>query len=381
VQIRNFDITSGKPLNAILDSYRVLNQRMNSSIGGGVDRAVHLAVGDIDRVGNEDVVHTFGEVTSNSLVPNLVIPINIKTKEVIGHSFNAFPAVSGPVAYSTGELFAAVGDFVTDGQNVLAVAQGTGSQNGLVRLFEYTGEPAPRSWRIVGQFQPLDDRPTQNNADGGVTLAAGDVDGDGKDELLAGQTNSDTSLTQFSVIDLDDPRNPVRHNFTAFPLGFRGNGGVELVVADLNGDGENEIVASLLGNDHADETKNVISVIRPLVLNGSIVGFTRPDASVVKLIGDDSLNPNGALHIDAGEFDGDGSNGDELIFSGGSNANRSFYRIVKVEYQPNVGRNGAVTSFMFLTGPLKNLNVLIESLWGGDGSFNGDTVVKQINYN
>lgn len=379
VQIRNFDTESGQPQNAILDSYRVLSPGLVNRIGGGIDRAVHVSVGDINHDGKDDLIHTFGQVTASSTMPNLVIPMDAATKQVIGHSFTAFPSGNGAVGYASGELFTAVGDFINDGENLLAVAQGIGSRNGLVRLFKYTGNPAPNAWSIVAQFQPLDDRPALNNANGGVTLTAGDVDGDGKDELLAGQTNSNTSLTQFTVIDLDDPGNPVRQNFTAFPPGFRGLGGVELVVADLDGDGQTEIVASSLGNAGTSDIGNVVSVIRLVVVNQQINGFTRPDSSILKVIGDDSLNPGGALHIDSGELDGDSSNGEEIVFSSGIGAPQSFYKVMKINYQPNTGQSGLIESFQFLTGPPRNTNVLLNAFVGDTNPSSGEVIIKIIN--
>jgi len=317
VIIRNFDKNSAIPQNAIIDRYQSSSSVLQDFIGGGSGRNTYVTAGDVNNDGKPDFIHTFGPISESAAFPNVLIPIDAITKLPIGHSFTAFPkGNSNPVQYDGGELRTAVGDFITDGENLLAVAQGFGSDRGLVRLFEFTGQPRPNSWRIVAQFQPLDNRPTQNNANGGVTLAAGDVDGDGKDELLAGQTSSDSSLTQFTVIDLDDPFNPVRHNFVGFPAGFRGQGGVELIVIDLNGDGINEIVASQKSIAGTSDTGNSLSVIRPVVVNQTITRFARPAGSIVKIIGDDSINPGGGLNIASGELDGDSTNGEEIADSG-----------------------------------------------------------------
>jgi len=340
----------------ILLTYKSISNRFLASVGGGRGRGTHVVMGDVNNDGYPDVVETFGVITEPALFPNVVIIFNFG-------SFTAFPIGEGnSVRYNYGELRTAVGDFISSGENLLAVAQGYGSQLGIVRLFQYTGAPPPNAWRIVGQFQPLDNQPQANNADGGVTLAAGDLDGDGLDELLVGQTNSSTSLTQFSVLDIDATgNNPIRHNFVGFPAGFRGQGGVEMAVADLNGDGVNEIVVASGGNAGTADTGNVIGVIRPVVLNGSVVSFIRPDGiSVLKVVGD-SHNSSGGLSIAAGELDGNPDNGQEIVFGSGKEAPASFYKTIRLEYDPSGGVNGKVTSFRFLAGGPRNIDFVMEA--------------------
>jgi hypothetical protein len=190
------------------------------------------------------------------------------------------------------------------------------------------------------------------------------VDGDGKDELLAGQTNSSSSLTQFTVIDLDDPQHPIRHNYTAFPEGFRGDGGVELCVVDLDGDGKKEIVAANKGK-RGDEPGNRISVMIPIVENQQIVGFGRPSQNQTLEVMAEALNPGGGMYISAGEFDGVGTgtirfglkeNGGEIIVGSGEGAPQSFFHLFKVIYNPNIGAFGTLTSGNFLTGSIGEIN-------------------------
>lgn len=382
VSIRNFDNQAGIPVNSQIDSYRVLNNTIINSIGGGSGRTTYLSSGDLNHDGYMDLVFTFGVVKDTAAHPNIVIPFDLKTKQPIGHSFSAFPnGTENSVRNNSGELRTAVGDFMMDGQNLMAVAQGFGSQNGLVRLFRYTGQPRPNSWQIVSQFQPLDDRPTQNNANGGVTLIAGDLDNDGLDELLVGQTNSNTSLTQFTVIDVDpNGINHVRNNFVAFPPGFRGQGGIELTVTDLNGDGMKEIVAAGKGNIGTSDTGNVFSIIRPVVVNNQITGFTRPDNAIIKIIGNDLINPGGGLSIASGELDGDSSNGDEIVFGSGEGAPQSFYRVMKINYDPNQGESGAVTSFTYLIGPPRNLDFVVNAFVNEFNPSSGAVYVGTIDY-
>jgi hypothetical protein len=354
IHVRNFDENAGE-LNGIIGQYRSSSATFRASVGGGAGRASYIVVGDVDNDGDEDLVDSFGAVTEpDGAFPNIFIPRDATTKLPIGHSRNAFRSTQ----YANGELTAAIGDFKEDGVNLIAVAQGNGSTNSLVRLFQYTGLPAPNSWAIVGQFQPLDNVPTANNANGGVFLAAGDVDGDGLDELIAGQTNSSTSLTQFAVINVDITGNlPVRNNFTAFVAGQRGQGGVSLAVADLNGDGINEIIVGSGGSAGTSDLGSLIGIVRPTIQNNEIIGFQRPTAGVLQVVSTSSgSNPDGGLSIASGDFDGNGANGQEILFGSGSGAPQSFYRIVRLEYNPDDGANGRRTGFAFLIGPPSNVN-------------------------
>lgn len=378
---RNFaDNDTPHVKNGIIRNYKAIGPPSLSAWGGGSGRTTYFSLGDVDNDGDVDIVNTFGTVTKeDAAYPNMMVAIDISTKQLIGHARHTFRS-TGSLDYKKGELRTAVGDFKVDGENLIAVAQGFGSEIGLVRLYKFTGLTAPNAWAYDGQFQPLDNVPTANNANGGVTLAAGDVDGDGKDELLAGQTNSDTSLTQFTVLDIDETgNNPSRRNFTAFQDGFRGQGGIELCVADLNGDGIKEIVAASKGKRGGD-AGSLLNVIRPVVAGNTITGYVRPANALQQVVGDPSgNNPNGGLYIAAGEFDGNTSNGDEIIIGSGEGAPQSFYRILKINYDPDEGDNGTVTGFTFLIGPPQNLNFVQPAFIGNENPSSGATIVGAAN--
>lgn len=380
MELRNkFDevlLTPGKGGPYIIDArstsseYYEQNQVISSSLTYGRDGFRHIhkrqhrgsypGVGDLNKDNKKDFVFTYGPmpetpIESPYLTPNQLLMkgnrrVGLWSLSYLNHSFAPFPyGDENPVQYKGGELRTAIGNFLKKDDNLIAVAQGFGSQLGLVRLIKNTGLPAPNGWEVVSQFQPLDDRPTQNNANGGVTLAAGDMDGDGFAELLAGQTNSQTSLTQFSTIDIDESGRHIRHNYTAFPPGYRGLGGIEIAVADLNGDGKNEIVAVGKGYAGTTDIGNVISVIEPVIENQTIVGYTRPTTPVIKVV-DDSVNPGGGLSIAAGEFDGIPENGQEIVIGSGNGAPRAFYRLLKIQYDLDEDQNGNVNGFYFLNG-------------------------------
>ncbi len=327
INIRNFDPEFGSSTK-ILTSFRGLPAAFASRVGGGQRRAMYVSTGDLNNDCSPEIVLSYGPVEGEAVYPNLVIPRNAVTKLVLGNSFEAFPSGTGsPVNYNGGEVRTTVGDFIGSGRNQIAAAQGRGG-HGIIRLFQYTGEPAPNGYEIVGQFNGLPSNliiqnvsPTYNI---GLVLAAADLDNDEKDELIVAQSFGPKSQTIFHVLDIaPDGTVEARHAYAGFIPKFRGNGGLELAVADLNGDGWKEIIVASKGNsqNYGDERDsaplNLIGVIVPIVEDGMIIGFTRPTGGVLNVLTPE-VNPSGALSIAAGEFDGDPSNGDEIIVGTGS---------------------------------------------------------------
>ena len=77
----------------------------------------------------------------------------------------------------------------------------------------------------------------------GVQIAAGDVDGDGAAEIVTAPGVGQVALVKvFSYADVSaNPAAAPLHQFNAFPTTFRG--GVSLTMADVDGDGLDEIIA------------------------------------------------------------------------------------------------------------------------------------------
>ncbi len=361
LQFKNFDPRSGTPVGANVRP--ALNGITNVSvIGGGIDRGVYVAVGDVDMDGDPDMVLTNTTITNNSILPNRFIVRDMRTGEPVLTPEHAFPIQSpNPIDYEYGDMPVAVGNFIGTATPQIAVAQGFGGTS-LVRLFMYNhkAQGAGFEWKLVGQFQGLAGPALNQNAEGFISIAAGDVDNDGIDELIVGQGNSASSRTLFRVIDvqqtegegfagaevhnsLDDDGNPITENgnpvplqkaFAAFFPTYQGNGGANYAIGDINGDGINEIVAASNGDDTGNATRpngdvinSHLTVIIPTVVERpdgtkAVDGFSyassAPGTQNIVTAFNVAQNPSGSVNLILAEIDGIEANGMEVVVGTGS---------------------------------------------------------------
>jgi len=80
-------------------------------------------------------------------------------------------------------------------------------------------------------------------------------------------------------------------------------------------------------------------------------------------------------------LDGDSSNGEEIVFGSGNGAPQSFFRAMKLSYDPSIGENGAVTTFRFLTVPPRNLNVVVNAFSDQFNPASGEVFVETFELN
>lgn len=96
------------------------------------------------------------------------------------------------------------------------------------------GGPNVRSYNMNGSFAGFGHFVFPKDYRGGVSLAAGDVDGDGIDEVVVGQADEQARVKVYE----SDGR--IISSFLAFPGNYKK--GIRLAVGDVNGDGKKEII-------------------------------------------------------------------------------------------------------------------------------------------
>ncbi len=165
--------------------------------GAGITGAPHVKMFS----GAELFAGTSGKMTANS-VP------------VARMSFFAFAATE------RGGINVAVGDVNADGKGDIVVGQGPG--RGGVRAFSGTDGASL-----------MDLKPLGNSFDGGVSVAVGDVTGDGQADVVVGAMRGTGSVKVFS-----------NGTEVAAYTAFADRVGVRVAVQDTNGDGKAEVIAA-----------------------------------------------------------------------------------------------------------------------------------------
>jgi hypothetical protein len=120
-----------------------------------------------------------------------------------------------------GGVTVSAGDINNDGKGEIVVAPGKGLP-GTVKIFNEQG-------KLLGSFLAYD-----KNFRGGVNLAIGDVDNDGKNELVTGAASGGPHVRIF------DYAGRLKGQFMAFDPK---SGGVSVIVSDTDGDGKFELLA------------------------------------------------------------------------------------------------------------------------------------------
>jgi hypothetical protein len=205
--VRVYDGTTFEPVAGALGSVSAFGQTFR----GGV----YVAAGDVDGDGHADVI------VSPAAGSSTQVRVFSGADGSLINSFTAFPGMSGGVRV-------AVGDLNGDGLSEIIVGVGSGSR---VRIFDgESGSPLEGSSASFNVFEKRYKR--------GVFVAAGDVNGDGIDDLIASAGAGVPRVKVFTSA----PGESQPIEFQAYPrapfLGAR------VSLADVNGDGIADIIAA-----------------------------------------------------------------------------------------------------------------------------------------
>jgi hypothetical protein len=179
----------------------------------GFSGGVFVASGDVNGDGLDDIITGAGPGAG----PHVKV-FDGKTGVEL-HSFFAYsPNFNGGVSVATGDVDG-------DGRADIITGSGTGSTH--VKVFSGKNQAEIRSFAA---FDP--------QFSGGVFVGAGDVNGDGFADIIAGSGFESTSHVKV----FDGRTGGLLHSFSPFPATFMG--GVRVAAADLDGDGRHEIIVA-----------------------------------------------------------------------------------------------------------------------------------------
>ena len=180
----------------------------------------------------------------------------------------------------TGGVFVAVGDVTGDGRADIVVGVGNGGGPEIKVYDGPSGQVVRDFFAYGGEFR------------GGVNVGVADIDGDGFADILTGTgVGGGPRVTVFSGKD-----GSVLKDFFAYDPTFRG--GVNVAAADIDGDGRTDI---LTGTGPGGGPR--------------IIAFSGADGSVIRNFFAYESNFRGGVNVGAADIDGDGKS--EIVAGNG----------------------------------------------------------------
>lgn len=172
---------------------------------------INLAVGDLNGDAIDEIVASSGE----GGIPEINILNYQGTK--VAEPFLAFPInFRGGVSLSCG-------DINRDRKEEIIIGSGRGV------------EPIIKVFNIEGKQEPIELRPFNSEYRYGIEVAAGDVEGDGRDEISVCQSSKGSRCKIYRY----DNRKTILNQWSAYKdVDY----GVNLAMADVNNDGKDEVI-------------------------------------------------------------------------------------------------------------------------------------------
>jgi len=274
------------------------------------------ATGDIDGDGKDEVIIGLGKVSHNYYTPGGWF-------EVLDDELNhlAWGRIQwGIYNMLNGESWPACGDIDGDGIDEILIGLGDSDNNngwGWFEVFNYVnGEIVHKKWLRSPLFNE------NPNIAGRVPLASGDIDGDNIDEIIIGMDSNPGNGCKFAILDDAIHDFQVIANYQIqFGLYNNANGEVRPACGDINGDGKEEIIIGFgnyksFGGNYAiysfDSTNSISKVFWNKIIDDKynlINGETRPACGDIDDDGIDEIvigrGPGGNGIIDIFKFNAD----------------------------------------------------------------------------
>lgn len=211
-----------------------------------VKGGVFIACGDLNGDGKGEIVTGVPEGYN----PRVRTFNGVTGKPIISNGFLAYSKT-----LQTG-IRVATGDVDGDGLDEIIVGTGNGAAP-RIRIFSGKGVPKPK----------LDFYAYSKNERGGINVAAGDVNGDGIDEVITGSPAGKTG-----EVKIFTPTGRLLKKFNAYSASYKL--GVKVSSGDVNADGTSEII---IGTETGGSPR-----IRVLKMNGQALGDFYPYDKNVK---------------------------------------------------------------------------------------------------
>ena len=232
---------------------------------------VYITAGDIDGNGQGEVV------TGAGLGGGPQVRMFNNRGQGLGQDFFSYSKnFKGGTSVALGDL---------DGDGQAEIITGTGSDGGpQVRVFKQTGQVLTQFFAYAEHFR------------GGVNVATGDVNGDGQDEIITGAgVGGGPHVRVFSGTGKD-----LGINIFPYPTDFRG--GVNVAAGDVDGDGSDEIVTGPASD--ATSRVKIYKTDQEKTVLGEYVMYTESFTGGVNVAAGDLDGDNQAEIITAPAFGG-----------------------------------------------------------------------------
>ncbi len=320
-----FEITQSAPSRSVTFRHEgnyVINARIEDQDGGFSDYQSTVIVRNVE-------VIVVGPESKNS--PNV---------QVLDASTHALKyTISAAPAKFTGGIRVATGDLTGDGIPDIVTGTGSGTVATLRAFNGATG--APLAGSLGAGLTPFGSK-----YKGGLFVATGDVNGDGRDDVIVGSGTGRTATFRVFNGATGNPL-PGALGQGINPFGAKYSGGVRVATGDFNSDGKADIVVG-----------SGTGMVAKITLYDAVTGTPVTGSFGI------GLNPFGAkfkggVYVAAGDVNGDGTV--EVLVAPGSSATSPLVQIYNAQTGAQVGTS--ITAFS--TAPKGGVRV-------GSGDVNGD---------